>query len=40
LEASACYIKMVPWIFLEMFDASWGFFGEFCAFWNLALQIF
>jgi len=28
LEASACYIKMDPWIFSEMFDASWGFFGD------------
>jgi NADH-ubiquinone oxidoreductase chain 5 len=28
LEASACYIKMAPWIFSEMFDASWGFFGN------------
>ncbi len=28
LEANACYIKMAPWIFLEMFDASWGFFGN------------
>jgi len=28
LEASACYIKMAPWIFSEMFDVSWGFFGD------------
>jgi NADH-ubiquinone oxidoreductase chain 5 len=28
LEASACYIKMAPWIFSEMFDASSGFFGD------------
>nr|QXT44704.1 NADH dehydrogenase subunit 5 [Nitellopsis obtusa] len=25
LGASACYIKFAPWIFSEMFDASWGF---------------
>jgi NADH-ubiquinone oxidoreductase chain 5 len=28
LGASACYIKIAPWIFSEMFDASWGFFGD------------
>jgi NADH-ubiquinone oxidoreductase chain 5 len=28
LEASACNIKMAPWIFWEMFDASWGFFSN------------
>ncbi|KAG6541187.1 hypothetical protein Mapa_017421 [Marchantia paleacea] len=22
---SACYIKIAPWIFLELFDAAWGF---------------
>nr|YP_011002875.1 NADH dehydrogenase subunit 5 [Eucalyptus camaldulensis]WPR14095.1 NADH dehydrogenase subunit 5 [Eucalyptus camaldulensis] len=26
--ASACYLKMAPWISSEMFDASWGFFGD------------
>lgn len=26
--ASACYIRISPWISLEMFDASWGFFGD------------
>nr|YP_009047466.1 NADH dehydrogenase subunit 5 [Buxbaumia aphylla]AGN74257.1 NADH dehydrogenase subunit 5 [Buxbaumia aphylla]AHG58915.1 NADH dehydrogenase subunit 5 [Buxbaumia aphylla] len=28
LGASACYIKIAPWIFSEMFDASWGFFFD------------
>lgn len=28
LGASACYIKIAPWISLEMFDASWGFLGD------------
>lgn len=28
LGASACYIRISPWISLEMFDASWGFFGD------------
>ncbi|CAL9107377.1 unnamed protein product, partial [Musa textilis] len=23
--ASACYLRISPWISLEMFDASWGF---------------
>ena len=27
-EAIACYIKIAPWISLEMFDASWGFLGN------------
>lgn len=26
--ASACYLKIAPWISSEMFDASWGFFGD------------
>lgn len=26
--ASACYLRMAPWISSEMFDASWGFFGD------------
>ncbi|KAK7374990.1 hypothetical protein VNO80_08434 [Phaseolus coccineus] len=26
--ASACYLRIAPWILLEMFDASWGFFGN------------
>nr|BCT43010.1 NADH dehydrogenase subunit 5 [Musa velutina] len=26
--ASACYIRISPWISLEMFDASWGFFFD------------
>ncbi|RZS23640.1 hypothetical protein BHM03_00056605, partial [Ensete ventricosum] len=26
--ASACYLRISPWISLEMFDASWGFFGD------------
>nr|YP_008816167.1 NADH dehydrogenase subunit 5 [Roya obtusa]YP_009755755.1 NADH dehydrogenase subunit 5 [Roya anglica]AGZ90377.1 NADH dehydrogenase subunit 5 [Roya obtusa]QIQ22994.1 NADH dehydrogenase subunit 5 [Roya anglica] len=25
LQASTCYIKLGPWIYSEMFDASWGF---------------
>ncbi|BAT16545.1 Os12g0251933 [Oryza sativa Japonica Group] len=28
LGASACYLRIAPWISLEMFDASWGFFGD------------
>ncbi|KAH7287059.1 hypothetical protein KP509_32G035300 [Ceratopteris richardii] len=28
LGASACYIKIAPWISLEMFDTSWGFLGD------------
>ena len=28
LGASACYLKVAPWISSEMFDASWGFFGD------------
>jgi NADH-ubiquinone oxidoreductase chain 5 len=28
LGASACYIKIAPWISLEMFDASRGFLGD------------
>jgi NADH-ubiquinone oxidoreductase chain 5 len=28
LGASACYLKIDPWIVSEMFDASWGFFGD------------
>ncbi|WP_219824485.1 hypothetical protein, partial [Enterobacter cloacae complex sp. 4DZ1-17B1] len=28
LGASACYIEIASWISLEMFDASWGFFGD------------
>lgn len=28
LGASACYIRIAPWIESEMFDASWGFFGD------------
>ncbi|KAI0487977.1 hypothetical protein KFK09_027800 [Dendrobium nobile] len=26
--ASACYLRIAPWISSEMFDASWGFFGD------------
>lgn len=26
--ASACYLKIAPRIFSEMFDASWGSFGD------------
>lgn len=26
--ASACYLRVAPWISSEMFDASWGFFGD------------
>nr|BCT43287.1 NADH dehydrogenase subunit 5 [Musa coccinea] len=26
--ASACYLRISPWISLEMFDASWGFFFD------------
>jgi len=26
--ASACYLRIAPWVSLEMFDASWGFFGN------------
>ncbi|KAM7249897.1 hypothetical protein ACFE04_019676 [Oxalis oulophora] len=26
--ASACYLRISPWISSEMFDASWGFFGD------------
>lgn len=26
--ASACYLRIAPWIESEMFDASWGFFGD------------
>ncbi|MCD7448522.1 hypothetical protein HAX54_043452 [Datura stramonium] len=26
--ASACYLRIAPWISSEMFDASWGFFGN------------
>ena len=28
LGASACYLRIAPWISSEMFDASWGFFGD------------
>jgi len=28
LGASACYLKIAPWIFSEMFDASRGSFGD------------
>lgn len=28
LGASACYLKIAPWIPSEMFDASRGFFGD------------
>ena len=28
LGASACYLRVAPWISSEMFDASWGFFGD------------
>lgn len=26
--ATACYLRIAPWISSEMFDASWGFFGD------------
>lgn len=26
--ASACYLRIAPWVSSEMFDASWGFFGD------------
>ncbi|KAL3499991.1 hypothetical protein ACH5RR_039084 [Cinchona calisaya] len=26
--ASACYLRIALWISSEMFDASWGFFGD------------
>ncbi|KAG5589640.1 hypothetical protein H5410_040154 [Solanum commersonii] len=26
--ASACYLRIAPWISSKMFDASWGFFGD------------
>ena len=26
--ASACYLRIAPWISSEMFDASWGFFCD------------
>lgn len=28
LGVSVCYIKIVLWIFFEMFDVFWGFFGD------------
>uniref|UniRef100_A0A8I6XTR9 NADH-ubiquinone oxidoreductase chain 5 n=1 Tax=Hordeum vulgare subsp. vulgare TaxID=112509 RepID=A0A8I6XTR9_HORVV len=28
LGASACYLRIAPWISSKMFDASWGFFGD------------
>jgi NADH-ubiquinone oxidoreductase chain 5 len=28
LGASACYLRIAPWISSEMIDASWGFFGD------------
>ncbi|KAL4197052.1 hypothetical protein AMTRI_Chr04g186220 [Amborella trichopoda] len=27
-RASACYLRIAPWISSKMFDASWGFFGD------------
>jgi proton-translocating NADH-quinone oxidoreductase chain L len=28
LSGSPCYIKLAPWFFSEMFDASWGFYFD------------
>src|SRR6478736_2963771 len=28
LCGSPCYIKLAPWFFSEMFDASWGFYFD------------
>ncbi|CAN6462361.1 unnamed protein product [Victoria cruziana] len=36
LGASACYLRIAPWISSKMFDASWGFFGDHLI-WTLQL---